>query len=67
MPTQIQVTLTWNGTAQPPVTFQTTGHSPGDSYLLSVQVGRPVTATGVYPWYSVDIQATLPGGNIVHS
>ena len=33
LPTQIQVTLTWNGTAQPPVIFQTTGHSPGDTYL----------------------------------
>ena len=30
--------LTWNGAAQTPVLFQTTGHSPGDDYLLSVQV-----------------------------
>ena len=62
VPTSIQVTLTWNGTSQPPVTFQTTGHSPGDTYLLSVQVANPVTATGAYPW-SVSIQANCSGGN----
>ena len=64
LPTQIQVTLTWNGVAQPPVTFQTTGHSPGDSYLLSVQAAAAATATGSIP-YSVLVQATLPGGTIV--
>ena len=66
VPTQIQATLTWNGTAQPPVTFQTTGHSPGDAYLLGIQVANPVASTGVYPW-SVLIQATLPGGAILTS
>ena len=59
VPTQIQVQLTWNGTAQPFVTFQTTGHSPGDAYLLATQVASPVTTTGAYPW-KVEIQATLP-------
>ncbi len=43
------------------MTFQTTGHSPGDTYLLSVQVANPVTATGAYPW-SVSIQANYSGG-----
>ena len=66
VPTQIQVTLTWNGTAQSPVTFSTAGHSPGDVYQLNTQVASPVTATGVYPW-TVTIQATLPGGNVVQS
>ena len=66
VPTPIQATLTWNGVAQPPVTFQTTGHSPGDVYLLNTQVANPVTATGAYPW-KVDIQATLPGGQVVES
>jgi RHS repeat-associated protein len=66
LPMQIQVTLTWNGSAQSPVTFSTSGYSPGDAYLLSVQVANPVTATGSYPW-SVDIQATLPGGPVINS
>ncbi len=60
------MTLTWNGVAQSPVTFSTTGHSPGDVYLLNTQVASPVTTTGVYPW-TITIQATLPGGNIVQS
>jgi len=66
VPTQIQVQLTWNGTVQPPVIFSTSGHSPGDVYLLNTQVANPVTATGAYPW-KVEVQATLPDGNIVDS
>ncbi len=66
VPTSIQVTLTWNGVTQPPVTFSTTGHNPDDVYVLNTQVATPVTTTGDYPW-SVTIQATLPGGNIIQS
>ena len=66
VPTQIQVQLTWNGTTQPPVTFSTAGHSPGDVYQLNTQVASAVTTTGVYPW-AVTIQAALPGGNVVQS
>ena len=65
VPTQNQVTLTWNGAAQTPVIFQTTGHSPGDDYLLNVQIATAATATGIFP-FKVDVQATLPGGTIVH-
>ena len=51
VPSSIQAQLTWGmGPAQPWVTFQTTGHAPGDSYLLSVQVATPVTSSGVYYW-----------------
>ncbi len=64
LPTQIQVTLTWNGVAQAPQTFAVTGHSPGDVYLLDAQAASPVTSTGLYPWM-MDIQATLPGGNVI--
>ncbi len=65
VPTQIQVQLTWdNGTPQPWVTFATTGHKPGDVYLLSTQVANPVTTSGVYPW-EVEIRATLPNGNVI--
>ncbi len=66
VPTQIQVQLTWNGTTQPAITFSTTGHSPGDVYLLATQVATPVATTGDYSW-SVQIQATLPGGNVITS
>lgn len=35
VPTQIQAQLTWNnGTPDPWITFATTGHNPGDVYLL---------------------------------
>ena len=65
VPTQIQVQLTWNnGTPQPWVTFQTTGHSPGDVYQLNVQASTAVTTTGVYPW-TLEIKATLPGGDVI--
>jgi hypothetical protein len=51
VPSSIQVQLTWNnGTAQPWVTFSTTGHAAGDSYVLAAQVSSPVTTSGAYPW-----------------
>src|SRR5205823_1295745 len=58
------VRLTWNGQAQPWVSFGTNGHHPGDVYLLPVQVASPVANTGVYPW-TVEIQATLPGNQLI--
>ena len=64
VPASIQLTLTWNGTPQAPVTFSGSGHSPGDIYDLSVQVTAPVTTTGVYPW-SMAILTTLPGGSTI--
>src|SRR5262249_55769456 len=40
------------------VSFGTTGHSAGDAYLLSLQVGSNVTATGYYPW-EIEVKATF--------
>lgn len=60
VPSQIQAQLTWNGTAQGWVTFDTTGHKPGDVYALPLQVGSPVGASGFYPW-SVEVKATVSG------
>jgi hypothetical protein len=57
--TQIQAQLTWNGAPQPVVTFSTAGHSPGDTYALAVQLGTPVTTTGLYPW-QLQVTITLP-------
>ena len=64
LPTQIQITLTWNGVTQSTETFLTNATSPGGAYLTSVQVANPVTATGFYP-YQVDIQARLQDGDVV--
>src|SRR6185437_8675695 len=50
VPTQFSVLLTWNGTPESPVTFDTSGHSAGDVYALGVQVPTPVSSTGVYSW-----------------
>ncbi len=50
LPASVQVRLTWNGVSQGWVSFSTAGHQPGDSYLLAVQVGQPVGATGLYTW-----------------
>ena len=50
MPTQFSVTLTWNGTAGSPVTFSTTGHSPGDVFALGMQVPAVVSSSGTYPY-----------------
>src|SRR5262249_48659240 len=43
VPTQITATLTWNGTPQTPVTYNTTGHSAGDTYLVGDQVASAIT------------------------
>jgi hypothetical protein len=32
------------------VTFSTSGHAAGDTYLLAAQVPSDVTASGLYPW-----------------
>ncbi len=58
VPSSIVGTLTWNGTALPSVSFDTTGHSPGDVYALPFQVATPVLTTGFYPW-SVEVLATV--------
>ena len=64
VPSQIQAQLTWNnGTPQSWVTFSTTGHSAGDTYLLDTQVASAVTTTGYYPW-KVEIKATVGSDTI---
>jgi RHS repeat-associated protein len=51
LPSTIQDQLTWNnGTPQSAVSFSTTGHNPGDTFLFDVQVASAVTATGNYPF-----------------
>ncbi len=61
LPTTITATLTWNGTAQTPVTYNTTGFSPGDLLLLAQQVTSAVTTTGRYDWsLSVTLNYTTP-------
>jgi YD repeat-containing protein len=60
VPTDIQTQLTWNSTPQGWVTFSTTGHSAGDTYLLGSQVASAVTSTGYYPW-SIEVKAYVTG------
>lgn len=50
LPTSIDVTLTWDGSAQSPVTFSTSGHSAGDSYVLNVQANGVTSVSDAYTW-----------------
>ncbi len=50
LPTSIQATLTFNGTAQSAVTFSTSGHSAGDTYTIDTQDATALTSTGAYSW-----------------
>ena len=50
VPEEIDVQLTWNGAPQDWVTYETTGHQPGDSYVLAAQVDKAVAESGLYPW-----------------
>jgi YD repeat-containing protein len=61
VPTQLSVTLIWNGTTESPVTFSTTGHAAGDTYGLDVQVPSAVSSTGLYAW-ETEVTATYSGG-----
>jgi YD repeat-containing protein len=61
VPTSISVTLNFNGQNPVTSTFTATGHSQGDNYLLPIQVGTALTATGRYS-YSVSVTATEPAG-----
>jgi RHS repeat-associated protein len=66
LPTSIVATLTIDNVAQTPVAFSTSGHSPGDSYLLSVQAASAL-ATGIHSW-QLDLQINLPvGGPVLRS
>jgi RHS repeat-associated protein len=62
LPTSIQATLTFNGTAQSTVTFSTSGHSAGDTYIIDTQAASAVTSTGAYSW-SLSIQTFYSGSS----
>jgi RHS repeat-associated protein len=64
MATQAQVQLTWNGTAQSPVTYSLSGYQPGEEIDLSAEVTSPVTTSGAYPW-SVTITLTFPNNSTI--
>jgi virginiamycin B lyase len=68
VPSQLQVSWTWNNTNQTAVNFGTTGHSAGDTYLMDVQVGSSsaVTSTGTYPW-TYQVTAVITGFNVVRT
>jgi RHS repeat-associated protein len=59
IPSSIDATLTFNGSADTPVHFTTTGHSAGDTYLLGVQHATQITSSGNYAWsMSVTVHIT---------
>jgi RHS repeat-associated protein len=59
--TQYQVAWSFNGVNQTTATFPVSNFQAGAVYLMAVQVGSAVTATGVYPW-SVTVTITRQGG-----
>ena|GEM_PF-901938 len=50
VPESIKVQLTFNGVTQDWITYETTDHEPGDTYLLSAQVEKAVAQSGIYAW-----------------
>jgi YD repeat-containing protein len=58
LPSTITGTLTINGTAQSPVTFSTSGFSPGDAMVLAVQSTSALSSTGRYDW---GLSISIPG------
>jgi RHS repeat-associated protein len=61
VPSSITARLNWNGANQSLVTFSTTGHAKGDTYLLGMQVNSAVTVTSAYPW-TITATAAYSGG-----
>jgi RHS repeat-associated protein len=64
VPSSIQAQLKWNGSNQSVVTFSTTGHVAGDTYLLGLQVASAVTMTSAFPW-TATVTASYSGGATV--
>ena len=63
----IKATLTWNGTAQTPVTFSMpVGSTPGDTYDFAVQVASPVSTTKVYS-YSIAVEEDYSGSSTIQT
>ena len=59
----IVATLTWNGTAQTPVTFTIQSPAYLETVVMDLQVASPVTATGLFSWdvklQAYDVNSTL--------
>ena len=61
VPASISASLVWNGgTPQATVTYGTTGHSAGDTYLVDQQASSQVTASADYLW-AINLKASYPG------
>ena len=59
LPSTVSVQLTWNGTAQTSVNYNTTGLHPGDLIEVAAQVDSAVSTTGRYAW---TLQVTMNYG-----
>ncbi len=58
LPATITATLTWDGTAQTPVSFSTTGFAAGTPLTLAVQEANAITSTGRHDW---SLSVAIPG------
>jgi RHS repeat-associated protein len=58
LPATFTATLTWNGTAQSPVTFSTTGFHAGDALTFAVQSTSAVTGVSADSW---SLSVTITG------
>ncbi len=66
VPDEIQVRLTWDGTAGSWITLTTGGRSAGDDYAVALQVPNAVTTTGYYA-YQLEVVAIFSEGAATRS
>jgi RHS repeat-associated protein len=62
MPTSAQVSWTWNGVAQTPVSFNPSGLPAGSVYQMAVQVPTAQLSPGAYPW-TATVTLTFPNNS----
>ena len=60
IPISIDATLTFNGSANSPVTFSTSGHSAGDTYLIGLQHNIALNRSGFLGPPAKAVQRGLP-------
>jgi YD repeat-containing protein len=64
VPVALEAQLTFNGSAQGWVSFDPSGHLPGQPFVFDLQVQDRVAASGAYPW-EIEVRATLADGSVV--
>ncbi len=67
VPARVDITLSWNSSSQPVVSFYPTGHSGGDVLLMDVQSAVTVTSSGSYPWASTVQEFATAGATMAYA